>query len=84
MENLTKLERRIDGEEYYTIEVGHGNKRSDICEVLQKAGACRSLSGGSCKTCIINKVINRMAQLEHKEAPALMEKYRLLDEFRRC
>ena len=84
MENLTKLERCIDGKEYYTVEVGQGGRKSDICEILQEAGACRRLSGSSCKTCIINKVINRLAQLEHKEAPSLMEKNQLLDEFRRC
>ena len=69
MVNLTKLERRIDGEEYYTVEVGRDAKRTDVCEILQETGACRRLSGGSCKTCVINRMINRLAQLEHGDAP---------------
>lgn len=69
MVNLTKLERRVDGEEYYTVEVGRDEKRTDVCEILQETDACRRLSGGSCKTCVINRMINRLAQLEHGDAP---------------
>lgn len=67
MVNLTKLERRVDGEEYYTVEVGRDEKRTDVCEILQETDACRRLSGDSCKTCVINRMINRLAELEHKD-----------------
>ena len=81
---FTKIERDTDGKEYFTIE--DKNER-DICDLLSDLGSdgCYLFSEkGECEHCLINQMVERLGQLEHKEVPSLIEKFRTLDEYRRC
>lgn len=81
---FTKIERDTDGNEYFTIE--DKNER-DICDLLSDLGSdgCYLFSEkGECEHCLINQMVERLGQLEHKEVPSLIEKFQTLDEHRRC